>query len=161
MKKHTIPPLFFALPILFLVSFGIISLANASSSISPKEIVQNCFKDLVEAKDWDELTFAKYFSKDYIQIVNSKTLNYTECQNHLKFLKDNFKNIKITIHEIITENNKVVTRHTSNTVKNDDSQAETDLIAIFEIKDNKIISCRELTHMVKGAKSDEDIGSRH
>lgn len=161
MKKNTLPPLLFALPILFLVSFGIISVANASSSESPKEIVQNVFKNIIETKKWDDSTYDQYFSKDYVQIGNGKKLNYTQALAHLKFLRDNHKSIKITFHELIDKDNKVVTRHTCNVIKNNGDEIEVELIAIHEIKDGKIIGVRELTHFVKGQKSDEDIGSRH
>ncbi|MDP1724590.1 MAG: nuclear transport factor 2 family protein [Alphaproteobacteria bacterium] len=154
MKKLT-------LPTLFLISFSLISTTNASSSESPKDIVKNCFRDIIQAEKWDKPTYDKYFSEDYVQIADGKTLNYTQSQEHVKTLKRDYKSIKIVFHEIVTENNKVATRHTGHVIKNDNSQIEVDVMAIFEIKDGKIIACRELTRLVKGNKADEDIGSRY
>ncbi|MDP1724618.1 MAG: nuclear transport factor 2 family protein [Alphaproteobacteria bacterium] len=96
-----------------------------------------------------------------MQIADEKTLNYTQGLEHVKTLKRDYKSIKIVFHEIIEEGNKVATRHTGHVIKGDDSEVEVDVMAIFEIKDGKIIGCRELTRLVKGSKADEDIGSRH
>lgn len=154
MKKLT-------LPILTIACFSILSVANASSTESPKDIVKNCFRDIMQAEKWDESNYDKYFSKDYVQIADGKTLNYTQGLEHVKTLKRDCKSIKIVFHEIIEEGNKVATRHTGHVIKSDDSEAEVDVMAIFEIKDGKIIGCRELTRLVKGSKADEDLGSRH
>ena len=34
------------------------------------------------------------------------------------------------------------------------------VIAVFEFKDQKLISCDELTHLIEGSNDDRDMGSR-
>jgi len=124
-----------------------------------KKVIENNFKvsTNLEATEAD---FALYHSKDYIQHVDGKVLNYEQYVTHRKALQKTVKSVKIVFHDMIVQGNKVVTRHTAYAVKKDDKEIELQVIAIFEIKDGKIISCHELTHLAKGERADRDLGSR-
>ncbi len=132
---------------------------NSPESSPLKKIILNVFKIMTDINA-TEADYTKHVSKDYIQRVNGEVLDYNGFVDHMKALKRTIKSIKITFHDLIEERNKVVTRHTARGIKNDNSIVEMDLIAIFEIKDGKIISCNELTHMINGSKADRDLGSR-
>lgn len=123
------------------------------------EVVENVFKVLTDMKAVNE-DYAQYISKDYVQCVDGEILKYNGFLDHMKALKKSVKSITIVFHDIITEGNKVVTRHTAYVVKKNNKEAEVQVIAIFEVKDGKIISCNELTHMQKGETADRDLGSR-
>ncbi len=132
--------------------------------MSPKEMkkfIQEVFINLIENRDADEKTYAKYFSKDYIQYVDGKVLDYDHFVKHMKALADTIKSAKVTFKHIVSENDKVATIHRVNAVKHDGSQIEVQVNALFQIKNNKIILCDELTYLIQGEKSDKDLASRN
>lgn len=126
-----------------------------------KEFIKAAFVNLIENKNADEETCAKYFSKEYIQYVDGKILNYDHFVAHMKALMATIKSAKVTFKHIIAEGDKVTTIHRVNAVKHNGSQIEVQVNALFQIKDNKIILCDELTYLIQGEKSDKDLGSRY
>jgi ketosteroid isomerase-like protein len=136
-------------------------LAHASPQEDPKAVVMNCFKTLIENQNWTKADYDKYISKDYIQIADGKSLNYDQDLAHLETLRKDCKSIKIVFHDMVAQGNKVATRHTAHAVKKDGSLVEANVMAIFEVKDGKLIRCNELTQIVKGTKEDADLGSRY
>lgn len=126
-----------------------------------KQFIQETFLNVIENMNATEKTYAKYFSKDYIQYVDGKKLNYSDFVTHMKAQKSVMKSIKVTFKHIVAEGDKLATIHIVNGIKKDGSRIEAQVNALFQIKNNKIILCDELTHLIKGEKSDRDLGSRH
>jgi hypothetical protein len=124
-----------------------------------KGVIENNFKVSTNLKATEE-DFARYHTKDYIQHVDGKVLNFEQYVVHRKALQKTVKSVQVVFHDMIVSGNKVVTRHTAHAKKNDGKQIELQVIAIFEVRDGKIASCHELTHLLKGEKSDRDLGSR-
>ncbi|EJD6401783.1 nuclear transport factor 2 family protein [Providencia rettgeri] len=102
----------------------------------------------------------KYFSDEYIQIVDGKKINFNEFIAHLQALKQATQSITITIKSIAEGENCVHTQHLAKAIKKDGSVSEFEVFACFQIANNKIIRCEELTRMLKGAGADQDLGSR-
>jgi SnoaL-like protein len=138
---------------------------NWSKTIMPpdeaKEFIKTVLINLIENRDTNEATYAKYFSKEYIQYVDGNVLNYDHFVAHMKALAATIKSAKVTFKHLVAENDKVATIHKVNATKQDGSQVEVQVNALFQIKDNKIILCDELTYLIQGEKSDKDLGSRH
>ena len=115
----------------------------------------------VLGKDIGNLAIVKkYFSPDYIQIVDGKQIDFEEFYEHLKVLKAATKSITVTIKSIAEGDNCVHTQHIARAIKNDGSVSEFEVFACFQIEDGKIIRCEEMTRMIKGSNTDEDLGSR-
>lgn len=124
-----------------------------------KEFIREVFTNVMENMQATEETYAKYFSKDYVQYVDGKTLNYNQFVAHMKKQKEVFKSAKITFKYIIVEGDKIATIHVGNAVKKDGGIVEAQLNAVFQVKDGKLVLCDELSHLIKGEKSDSDLGS--
>lgn len=131
------------------------------TSDETKIFVKEIFKNTIENMDATEETYAQYFSQDYVQHVDGKTLNYTDFVAHMKAQKNVIKSAKVTFKHIITEGDTVATVHIVNGIKKDGSIIEAQVNALFKIKNKKVVLCDELTHLIKGEKSDRDLGSRH
>jgi hypothetical protein len=125
-----------------------------------KQWLKQVFAEVVENMAATETDYAKYFSPDYIQHVDGTTLNYQDFVAHMKAQKMVMKSLKVSFLRMVVEDNKIATVHQVNAVKKNGGEIEAKIIAFFEIKDNKIILCDELTHLIKGDKSDRDLGSR-
>ncbi|MES2204085.1 MAG: nuclear transport factor 2 family protein [Pseudomonadota bacterium] len=126
-----------------------------------KKFIKEIFVTLIEEREVSEATCARYFSKEYIQYVDGKVLDYDHFVKHMKTLMATIKSAKVTFKHIIVEGDKVATVHNVKAIKNDGSHIEAQVNALMQIKNNKIILCDELTHLIQGEKSDKDLGSRH
>lgn len=102
----------------------------------------------------------KYFSEDYVQVVNGKKIDFNEFVTHLEVLKDATKSISITIKSIAEGDGCVHTQHIAQAVKKNGSKSEFEVFANFQLENGKILRCEELTRMISGDVSDDDLGSR-
>ncbi len=130
------------------------------SIITNKQLIKEAFANVVENMDVTEETYTKYFSENYQQRVDGKILNYIDFVSHMKVQKTVMQTVRVTFRYMVAEENRVATIHVVNGVKKDGGTIEAQVNAIFQISENKIILCDELTHLIKGDKSDKDLGSR-
>ena len=123
-----------------------------------KELVKRSFNALLENPSFDPSHFEEYFSKDYIQYVDGKTMDYVGLLEYAKTLKSRVEDIKISYEHLIAEGNKVCSIHIVEAVR-DMQPIKMKIFSLFEFKNNKIIMCDELTHLVLGDVSDRNLGS--
>lgn len=126
-----------------------------------KLFIQEVLTTVIEDISTGNETYDKYFSKDYIQHVNSETLNYEQFKKHMKILKNTMECLKVEFHHILVEDQHVITVHQVNGVKKDKNKIKVKVMAMFKIVNNKIVLCKELTYLLEGERSDQDLGSRH
>lgn len=126
-----------------------------------KQFIRDAFANVIEDVNASEETYAKYFSKHYVQYVDGKQLDYDDFVAHMKAQKAVMQSLKITFKHIIVEGDKLATVHIADGVKKDGGLVQAQINALFQIEDKKIILCDELTMLMKETKADRDLGSRH
>lgn len=124
-----------------------------------KHFIQQLFRDVLENPVFDQLLIEKYFSKDYIQWVDHKSLNYEEFILHIKKLKEKVAQQNIEIISYAENGNIIFTKHIAKSVLKDGSKVCHKVLAEFTIEDEKIIKCDELTLLVEGIITAKDLGS--
>jgi hypothetical protein len=124
-----------------------------------KSFIELVFKEVIEDLKADEEIISKYFSPSYIQHVDGQTLNYTDFVQHMMVQKTLLNDVKVTIERSIFEKEKICTVHRVDATKKDGSTIVVQVIAHFELENNKIVLCDELTHLLKGNSHDANIGS--
>ncbi|MDX2164957.1 MAG: nuclear transport factor 2 family protein [Gammaproteobacteria bacterium] len=124
-------------------------------------LIQEIFAHVFEKDGFDEAVCEKYFSKDYIQYVDGKKVDYAGFLDHVRALKSALHSMSFEFKHIVKEGNKIATLHIARGIKKDTGKKiEVQVNAMFEIQNNQVISCNELTHLVHGEESDQDLGSR-
>lgn len=123
--------------------------------------VEKSLRLVIEDMEVSDSVYEAYFSKDYIQHVDGKTLNYADLVHHMKAQKAILASAKVTFKYIIVEGETVATLHYVDAIKKDGSSLRVQVNAVFRLKDHQFILCDELTRLVKGGKEDEAIGSCH
>lgn len=121
--------------------------------------IKQVFKEVIENLDRDEKIISQYFSPHYIQFVDGHKLNYNDFVQHMLIQKTLLESATVFIEHCVSEGNKICTLHRVDAVKKNGASISVKVIAYFEIEDGKIISCDELTHILKGEKEDQSIGS--
>ena len=124
-----------------------------------RDFIEKTFQDVIENMEADEEIISKYFSSDYIQYVDGHVLDYSDFVKHMKKQKTLINSAKVTIDRCIVEKNKICTVHRVDINKKNDENISVKVIAYFEIENEKIILCDELTKLLQGSKEDHDIGS--
>lgn len=126
-----------------------------------KELVRLAFRNVIEATSVDSGEIERYFSTQYVQEVDGKTLHFEEFVAHVKKQKETVASAKVDLIALISEGDVVFSNHEVNVLKKDGSRAKFKVIAQFLVRDGRIAACDELTRMIEGEKSDRDLGSRH
>lgn len=122
------------------------------------DIVKQALINLIESSIYSEETINSYFSPQYTQQVDGKTLCYNAFCKHIKLLKEITHKRRLTINNIISQNNTVFTNHTVEIIA-DNKYSKVKVIAMFIVEDSKIISCDELTFLIEGDDKNKNIGS--
>ncbi|MEJ5048446.1 hypothetical protein WH221_01340 [Chryseobacterium culicis] len=124
-----------------------------------KHFIQQVFSEVLENPAFDELLIEKYFSKDYIQLVDRQQLNYQEFVLHIKKLKEKVAEQKIEFISHAENSNIIFTHHVVNSKLKDGSFVIHKVLAEFTIQNNKIIRCDELTVVLEGNQAEKNLGS--
>src|ERR1700733_1406009 len=133
----------------------------ANTRKSGKDIVVGALREIVEAGVVDRAMIDRYFSPEYVQHVDGKTLGYAEMLPHLLKQKEALVSVKVTILGVAEEGDFVFTNHEVVAVKKTGERVRFKVLAQFTVRDQKIIGCDELTRMIEGHAQDRDLGSRH
>jgi len=123
------------------------------------ELIRQAFKNLMENLQHDDNMYAAYFSEDYVQSVDGKIFNYQDFVSHMRSLKSLLLAVNIKFISLFGDGNKVSSIHIASGKKKNGQNFEVKVIAVFEIRDNKIISCDELTHSLTENNEDKHLGS--
>ncbi|PWN62789.1 hypothetical protein [Chryseobacterium viscerum] len=124
-----------------------------------KHFIQQVFKEVLENPVFDELLIEKYFSKDYIQLVDHNQLNYEEFVLHIKKLKEKVAEQKMEIISHAENGNVIFTNHIAKSTLKNGNKVLHKVLAEFTIQDDKIIRCDELTLLVEGNHTEKNLGS--
>ena len=127
-------------------------------SLRPK--IEMLFSEVIENLEFNEKVFAEFFSPDYIQHVDGKTLNYEALLKHMQVQKEALKEARVTLESFIEQGDKCSTIHRVDAKLKEGREIQMKVIAHFTFSDGKIIECDELTHLIQGDDQDRDLGSR-
>lgn len=125
-----------------------------------KQLFKQCMQEVLEAPDFNLSTIESYFSPEYQQHVDGKTLNYEEFIAHIKHVKEVVQTAKLTFEKLTVVDSVVSSIHVVDVVKKDGGKAKFRVHGDFTFDNNRLIKTDERTEMLSGHESDEDLGSR-
>ncbi|MBB6111955.1 hypothetical protein SAMN05421821_11561 [Mucilaginibacter lappiensis] len=126
-----------------------------------KKLIKEIFQNIFEIPGYDEAIVKRYFSTDYVQQVDGKTLHFSEFTKHIKAVKEAIASISIIFDTIAQDNDIIFTNHRVMAITKEGRSGEVQVIAEFHIQDGQINYCNELTRQISGDPRDGDLGSRH
>jgi len=124
-----------------------------------RDLIQNVFTEILENPEFDLILIEKYFSKDYIQVVDDKQLNYDEFVLHIKKLKEKVIAQKMEILNYAENDTVIFTHHTARSVLKNGNIVVHKVLAEFTVHNNKITKCNELTLLLEGNHSEKNLAS--
>jgi len=125
-----------------------------------KSLVEQAFRDVFALDKFDESAIARYFSPQYVQKTDGRTLDFSGFVAHVRELKRALKNVQITFERIVAEGATVVSIHRADAEKITGGWIAIRVFALFVIDEGKIVLCDELTRLEQGAAEDHDLASR-
>ncbi|HEX3376689.1 MAG TPA: nuclear transport factor 2 family protein [Candidatus Acidoferrales bacterium] len=125
-----------------------------------KSLVEHAFQNVFASDAFDEGMIACYFSPQYVQKTDGRTLDFLGFVAHVHELKRTLKNVKITFERLVAEGATVVSIHRAEAEKVADGRIAIRVFALFVIDSGKIVLCDELTRLEQGAAEDHDLASR-
>jgi len=125
-----------------------------------KSRLKEVFSEVLESSVYNEILVRKYFSQDYIQHVDGKTLHFDSFLQHMKALKQDGSELLIDIKTLVQEGNTVFSNHLVNVTTIENRKTQIQVIGEFRFQGDQICYCDELTHLISGDSKDKDLGSR-
>lgn len=125
-----------------------------------KQLIKEIFKNIFETPGFDEAIVRKYFSTDYVQHVDGKTLGFDHFIKHVEVVKDAMLTMAINFKTLVQENDTVFTNHTVTGITKEGRTGDVQVIGEFRIRNGQVIYCDELTHQLSGDPKDRDLSSR-
>jgi len=122
--------------------------------------ISQMYTDIVVNFDFDKLP--DYFHNDYYQVTDGKKINIEEFKKHLTTLKATVDKIIVSpfYDALYDEELQTLTlRYTVDVTKKSGTRGLIELIAIFEIKNGKIVRCNELSHALHNVKEFKELAS--
>ncbi|WNJ98034.1 nuclear transport factor 2 family protein [Vibrio ruber] len=129
--------------------------------MNTRQLVLHALTDVMTHPKHEIHIIRTYFAEHYHQVVNGEYLDFNHFINHLALLKQETKQISLTVLAAASEGNTVLTHHQVTAEKADGTYATFEVLAHFTVADGQIIRCEELTRMITGSQSDLDLGSQY
>lgn len=124
-----------------------------------EDFIKALFRDVIENKNYDETLIDKYFSEDYVQIVDNQTLDFAAFKKHIQKLKNKIQQVNVQFSTIASNETSVFTKHYVKSILKNGEIAKHKVFAEFQIENGKVIQCDELTLQIEGNKSESNLGS--
>jgi len=125
-----------------------------------KSLVEQAFQDVFASDAFDEGVIARYFSPQYVQKTDGRTLDFAGFVAHVRELKRMLKYVTITFERLVAEGTAVVSIHRADAEKVAGGRVALRVFALFVIDSDKIVLCDELTRLEQGVLEDHDLASR-
>lgn len=104
----------------------------------------------------------EYFSEQYIQVTDGVRTNMIDFTNHIVTLKEHVASMSVSpFYDFLFDEAKqtVTLRYIVHVNKKNGETGDVEVIAIFELANNKIIRCNEMTCPLSNNKELENIGT--
>lgn len=124
------------------------------------QIVMNALQEIINNPEHDEDKIAVYFSPHYRQQVNGTPLSYDEFVKHMALLKSKTRRMTVSLLSIVAEGDTVFTHHEVKVEKSEGGDSLFEVLAHYRLSSDQIVSCQELTRLIRGENGDRDLGSR-
>lgn len=149
------------LGVIFFIFLASFQMAYAEEqSMTPTQMKNWIQEALHYGFDMKTQDYTKYMSTDYIEHIDGKVFDFQQWLHHMNGLKKLMTSYTLTFDEILAENDQIATSYVVHAIRKDGGRLDIRIIAIFKIKNGKMIYCDELTHVIKGS-SDKEIGSQN
>jgi len=122
--------------------------------------ISQMYNDIIVNFDFDKV--ADYFHNDYYQVTDGKKINIAEFKNHLTTLKATVDKITVSpfYDSLYDEELQTLTlRYTVDVTKKSGTRGLIELIAIFEIKNGKIVRCNEISNALHNVDEFKELAS--
>jgi hypothetical protein len=153
----------YLLKLLFILCISIFSLtvyADQNQAMTPEQSTLWIQQALHYGFAMDTTDYSKYISKDYIEHIDGQTFNYQQWLHHMLSIKNMMKAYNLSFDEIVVEGDQIATSYVVHATKKDGSKLDIRIIAIFKIKNGKMVYCDELTHLLNGPASEKNLSDK-
>jgi ketosteroid isomerase-like protein len=124
-----------------------------------REFLQKVFANMFDPQTAAE-SLSEFFATDYVQDADGAQLNFNGFIDHARVLKNTFRSDHVRFEEILVDGPKIADVHIVDARKADGDTIRVKVIALYTLENGEIVRVDELTHLLKGAEADRDIGFR-
>jgi predicted ester cyclase len=132
---------------------------SAMSQEEAREFLEKVFANMFDPQAPAE-SLSEFFSTDYVQDADGARLDFDGFIDHARVLKGTFTSAHVRFEEILVDGPNIADVHIIEATKVNGENIRVKVIALYTLEKGKIVRVNELTHLLKGADADRDIGFR-
>lgn len=126
-----------------------------------KSLIRRMFQDVFASDSFDPQVLDRYFSPNFVQHADGKTLDFSGLVDHVAELKRTVTDLRFTFERMLTEGDTVMDVHRVEGRKRAGGESfAVRLFSLWVIENGKIVLCDELSRLEEGAPEDRDLSSR-
>lgn len=125
----------------------------------PKAFLEEVFHAVCNPDASPEVT-GRYFTDDFVHIVDDTVLDRAEFEAHLATVKADFTNMSFDFTTVIAEGDRVADVHLFHATRKGGGRMTMKFIGVYTMRDGKIARFEELSRLMEGEEKDRDLGSR-
>ncbi len=112
------------------------------------------------APDADSNVIGRYFTDDFMQVVDGTEHNRAEFEAHLATLREDLANISFEFTTVIAEGDRLADVHIATAERKDGGRMKIKFIGVYTLRDGKICRFEEISQLLEGVEEDRDLGTR-
>ncbi len=114
----------------------------------------------VFASDKGVAAIDRYFTEDYRQVVDGRTLDRRAFERHVALLRETVATVRFTFRDVVARGDRIAEIHAIDATKRDGTRLEAEVFAFHTLEAGRIARIEEVTRLVSGPPGDRDLGSR-
>lgn len=120
--------------------------------------MENMYRDILENLKVEKIP--DYFSPNYVQTTGGENIDYQGFVDQIKDLKQHVESIQVLpLEETVCEGNRMALRYLRRVTKKNGLLSNVAVLGIFEIQDDKLVRCWELSKVILGEKEDKALNA--
>ncbi|MEM7437706.1 MAG: nuclear transport factor 2 family protein [Myxococcota bacterium] len=101
-----------------------------------------------------------YFTEDFVHVTNGAIFSRTEFDDHLSALRSDLKRCRFEFTTVLAEDDRLADVHLFHATWADGHETTTKFIGVYTLLGKKISRFEEVSFLLEGQASDQDIPTR-
>lgn len=144
-----------------MMSLASVDYADTTKEMTPQQKKEWIKEALHYGFNMSTTDYTRYMSENYLEHIDGKTFNFEQWLHHMTGIKKLMKSYELRFNEIVVEGENIAASYDVQATKINGEKLVIRVIAIFKIKDGKMVYCDELTHLLEGSDLDKHLSDKN
>jgi len=116
-------------------------------------------EDMYQSVFADPACVPRYFSDDYVQVTDGKTIGYAEFLAHLRHLQGLIATIEFEVLDAMCDGDRLADRHVVRLLRKDGTESRHEVYLFGTVRDGRFVAVSEATCVLDGDARSKTLAS--